>query len=104
MLIKRIEIETKQKAKRQARLKENLEFKRDYGYYDNLIAEKARERQREKIGWFRSYQYNIDGTATAQDFWITKPETMRYSFNEKGEIVDVNKRLIVPRIKLKKFL
>ncbi len=104
MLIKKIEIETKQEAKRQARLKENLEFKRDYGYYDNLIAEEARERQRENIGWFRSDQYNIDGTATAQDFWITKPQKMRYSFNEKGEIIDVNKRLIVPRVKVKEIL
>ena len=94
MLIKRIEIETKQEAKRQARLKEDLEFLRAYGYYENLIAEEAREKQRENIGWFRSDQYNIDGTATAQDFWITKPKTMRYSFNEKGEIIDVNKRLV----------
>ena len=36
MLIKRIEVETKLEAKRQARLKEHLEFKRDYGYYENL--------------------------------------------------------------------
>ena len=57
MLIKRIEVETKQEAKRQARLKENLEFKRDYGYYENLIAEEARKKQRENIGWFRSDQY-----------------------------------------------
>jgi hypothetical protein len=57
MLIKRIEVETKQEAKRQARLKEHLEFERDYGYYENLIAEEARKKQRENIGWFRSDQY-----------------------------------------------
>jgi hypothetical protein len=31
-------------------------------------------------------------------------KTKRYSFNEKGEIIDVNKRLIVPRIKVKEIL
>ena len=33
-----------------------------------------------------------------------QPKTKRYSFNEKGEIIDVNKRVIVPRIKVKEIL
>ena len=103
MLMKRIEIERKQEAKRQARIKKHLEFKRDYGYYENLTAEKARKRQRENLEnetgkKVRNSQYNKDGTH-AED----QPKTMRYSFNENGEIIDVNKRLIVPRKKLKKF-
>ena len=53
MLVKRIEAETKQEAKRQARLEEHIEIKKDYRYYEIdtlLIEDRTRQGQRENWG------------------------------------------------------
>ncbi len=42
---------------------------------------------------------NIDGPNADNEL-----KTKRYNFNEKGEIIDINKRLIVPRVKVKEIL
>ena len=44
----------------------------------------------------KSGAHNIDDTNAEN-----QPKTKRYNFNEIGEIIDVNKRLIVPRTKVK---
>ena len=52
MLVKRIEAETKQEAKRQARLEEHIEIKKDYRYYEIdtlLIEDRTRQGQRENL-------------------------------------------------------
>ena len=88
MLIKRIETETKQEPKKQARLNE---FEKDYKY---IIEDRKNQRQSENLEnkadrGVRSYLHNIDGTNAEN-----QSNTKRYSFNEKGEVIDVNKRLI----------
>jgi hypothetical protein len=47
----------------------------------------------------RSYPHNIDGTNAKDEL-----KTRRYSFSEKGKIIDINKRLILPRVKVKEIL
>ena len=44
----------------------------------------------------RSYSYNKQS--------MHSEKTKRYTFNEKGEIIDINKRLIVPQLKVKEIL
>ena len=99
MLIKRIEDETKQEAKRQARYNEYIEFENDYKYISEDRKRQNENLENETDQRVRSYPHKIEGTK-AEDQLKTK----RYSFNEKGEIIDVNKRLIVPRIKVKEIL
>ena len=44
----------------------------------------------------RSYSYNKQS--------MHSEKTKRYTFNEKGEIIDINKRFIVPQLKVKEIL
>ena len=100
MLIKRIEAEIKQEAKRQARYKEQLQLEKDYRH---LFATRKNKEPSENINEadkeVKSLRHKIDGPNAENEL-----KTKRYNFNEKGEIIDINKRLIVPRVKVKEVL
>ena len=100
MLIKRIEAEIKQEAKRQARYKEQLQLEKDYRH---LFATRKNKEPSENIyeadKEVKSLRHKIDGPNAENEL-----KTKRYNFNEKGEIIDINNRLIVPRVKVKDVL
>ena len=101
MLIKRIEAENKQQAKRQARYKEQLKLEKDFRH---LFSERTNTRQSENIKneadkEVRSLRHNINGPNAENEL-----NTKKYNFNEKSEIIDINNRLIVPRVKVKEVL
>ena len=100
MLIKRIEAEIKQEAKRQARYKEQLQLEKDYRH---LFATRKNKEPSENINEadkeVKSLRHKIDGPNAENEL-----KTKRYNFNEKGEIIDINNRLIVPREKVKDVL
>lgn len=44
------------------------------------------------------------GVGTTHILKMAHTKTKKYNFNEKGEIIDVNKRLIVPQVKFKEIV
>jgi hypothetical protein len=92
MLIQRIGAEASQEAKDQAR----LEAEKEIGSQEKFEAElkekvrnQTSQRAKDYSGietdqGFTSHSYNKNGT-----YAEVQPKTKRYSFNEKGEIVDV---------------
>jgi hypothetical protein len=97
MLIKRIEEEKKEEARRRRRFIEHKEFEKDYRH---VLADEKIQRQRENPENAAKEEYREFLALYSR----VEPKTKRYDFNKKGEIIDINKRLIVPQIKVKEIL